>query len=54
MSFTPIIQNEHVNDLPEILTELNKKFTIERSRLFPFVVPLYDLNLIMGLRLRPR
>jgi hypothetical protein len=52
MSYDPIIQNEHVNEYPEIITLLQQEYAVEKSRFYPFVVPLYRLNLCVGLRVR--
>ncbi len=54
MSYIPIILNEHVNNLSEILALLDKHFIIDTSRFFPFRIPIYQLNLCAGLRLRPK
>jgi SAM-dependent methyltransferase len=52
MSFRPIIQNEHVSEYPEIITLLRREFHVEKWKFFPFGVPIYQLNLCVGLRLR--
>jgi len=54
MSYTPIIQNEHVNTYREIVALLQQFFTIDTSRYFPLFIPIYTINLCVGLRLRLR
>jgi SAM-dependent methyltransferase len=54
MSFKPIIQNEHVSEYPEIITLLQKEFKVEKSLFYPFAIPIYQVNLCVGLRLRSR
>lgn len=54
MSFHPITRNEHVSTFPEIISELKKKFTIQRSRFFPTFLPLATINLCAGFRLAKR
>jgi SAM-dependent methyltransferase len=53
MSYEWLIRSEHVNVPWEITSELKKRFTIERSRYFPFVVRSVEANLVIGLTLRP-
>jgi SAM-dependent methyltransferase len=53
MDFTPIIQNEHLSTLREIMATLMPHFVIERRRWFPFsFLPQSAANLIVGMRLR--
>jgi SAM-dependent methyltransferase len=52
MSYKPIIQNEHVNEYPEIITLLQKEFQVEKSAFYPFLIPVYQINLCVGLRVR--
>jgi len=54
MSYTPIIKNEHVSEYPEIVTLLQEHFDIERYRFFPFLIPFYHPNLVVGFRLQQK
>lgn len=49
-----VIEREHVNEPREIYEELAPYFTIEHRQHFPLRVPSVNLNLIIGLTLRPR
>jgi SAM-dependent methyltransferase len=53
MSYEWFIRSEHVNVPWEIVSELRKRFRIERTRYFPFLVPSVEANLVMGLTSRP-
>jgi len=48
------IENEHINMPREIMRELSRYFKIEHKSLYPFSVPIINLNLCIGLTLRPR
>ena len=48
------IEREHVNQPREIVGELKKFFTVSHRRFFPFRIPMYFCNLVIGLTLRPR
>jgi ubiquinone/menaquinone biosynthesis C-methylase UbiE len=48
------IEREHVNRPKEILAELKPYFEVTHRRFFPFRVPLYFCNLVVGLTLKPR
>jgi SAM-dependent methyltransferase len=48
------IEREHVSQPHEILEELSSCFTLEHRAFFPLVVPSVQLNLCIGLTLRPR
>lgn len=53
MDYTPIIRQEHVSTLPEILDELKAFFRVEKRRFFPLPwMPLQACNLVVGMRLR--
>jgi hypothetical protein len=54
LDYQPIIRNEHVNTYAEVRSLLDASFSIETSRFFPFFVPLADLNVCVGFRLRPK
>lgn len=54
MEYTPIIRNEHVNTYDEVLSLLKPDYDVEASRYFPLVAPSVDLNLVVGMRLRPK
>lgn len=53
MSYDWFVRSEHVNVPWEILSELRKRFSIEDSRYFPFRIPSVELNLVIGVTLRP-
>jgi len=53
--YGPFIAREHINLPAEILTELDRCFTIDRRRFFPLpFVPVVAANLCIGLAMRPR
>lgn len=54
MDYTPIVQNEHVSTLREVLVELMRTFEWRTRSFFPFRVPIITLNLCVALRLTPR
>lgn len=54
MSYDPIIANEHVNTLSEVLKELSTLFVAERTIRFPFNVPVNGVNLCIAIRMRKR
>jgi SAM-dependent methyltransferase len=54
MDYTPIIRNEHVSTLVEIMDALTGEFAIDVRSFFPLRVPLQTLNLCVALRLTPR
>jgi SAM-dependent methyltransferase len=54
MSYDPIIANEHVNTLDEVLQTLEPRFAAETVTRFPLGVPLDTLNLAIALRMRKR
>jgi hypothetical protein len=54
MDFLPLHLNEHVNSFGEVMYVLEKEFEIEKSRYFPLFVPLPNLNLCAGFRLRKK
>jgi SAM-dependent methyltransferase len=47
------IRYEHINLPWEIRSELEKRFRIEDSRYFPFLIPSVKVNLVIGLTMRP-
>lgn len=51
MPYRPIIANEHVNTIFEILPLLTPRFRVERKRFFPLPIPTVYPNLIIALRL---
>lgn len=51
MPYKPIMQAEHINDCDEILGLLKTGWRKQHSTYFPFLVPLWQGNLILGLRL---
>ena len=48
-SYDWFIKREHINSPTEILSQLDKHFTIRERSFFPFRVPVVDLNLCIGL-----
>lgn len=53
-SYQWFIEREHVNKPHEILEELDQYFIIKHRSFFPFTVPNVNLNLCIGLTLRPK
>jgi hypothetical protein len=53
-SYEPFIAAEHVNKADEILKELQRSFVPENTCFFPLRVPSVQLNLCIGLTLKPR
>ena len=54
MSYDPIIANEHVNTLDEVLHLLLADFEPLQTKRFPFNVPIDAVNLCIALRLKKR
>jgi len=54
MSFQPIHLNEHVNTYREVRYLLEQHFEIEDQTFFPLKVPVYFLNLCVGMRLKKK
>ena len=54
MPYKFVIEREHINVPQEIFEELDRYFTIEHRSFFPLLVPSVELNLVIGLNLRPR
>jgi SAM-dependent methyltransferase len=54
MDYTPIIRNEHVSTLDEIVEELDPVFDVGARFFFPLRVPIGALNLCVAFRLVPR
>lgn len=53
--YAEFYRREHINRIPEILSELDAWFTIERRGCFPFpFLPFHFCNLCIGYVLRPR
>jgi SAM-dependent methyltransferase len=48
-SYDWFIKREHINSPSEILSVLDKHFTIRERSFFPFRVPVVDMNLCIGL-----
>ncbi len=48
------IEREHLNRPAEIIGELEKVFRLERTRYFPFPIPLQFCNLVIGFNCRPK
>ena len=47
-------EREHINRPAEIIDELERCFSIEERSFFPLKVPSINVNLCIGLSLRPR
>ncbi|MEO5969571.1 MAG: class I SAM-dependent methyltransferase [Bdellovibrionia bacterium] len=54
MDYTPIVRNEHVSQYHELRMWILKFFRVEKSVMFPFRIPVAAINLVEGLRLRPK
>jgi len=54
MDYGPIIRNEHVSTLDEILDEVNRDFEVRLRSFFPLRIPIGALNLCVACRLVPR
>lgn len=52
--YSEFYQREHINLVPEILTELAPYFTIEDQSYFPLRLPFWFCNLCIGYSLKPR
>ncbi len=53
-SYRWFIEREHLNKPHEILEELAPYFTVLQKSYFPFIIPSINLNLCIGITLRPR
>jgi SAM-dependent methyltransferase len=53
-SYRWLIRREHINSPAEIRGALARKFSVERTRYFPFVVPVTDFNLVVGMVLKKK
>jgi SAM-dependent methyltransferase len=54
MDYGPIIRNEHVSTLDEILEELERGFQVRVRSFFPLHIPVSAVNLCVAFRLVPR
>lgn len=54
MSYRWLIEREHINLPHEILEVLAEHFIVEHRSLYPLAIPSVELNLVIGLTLRPR
>lgn len=54
MSYKWLIEREHINRPREIFEILDEHFTVEHRSFFPLLAPSIELNLAIGLTLRPR
>ena len=54
MSYDPIIANEHVNTLREVLETLEPHFVAETTSRFPLGIPINSFNLAIALRMKKR
>lgn len=52
-SYDWFIEREHINKPKEIMEELDPYFTVQDCTFFPFRVQSVDLNLCIGLKLKP-
>ncbi len=53
-SYRWLIESEHVNQAHEILCELRTRFHLADVTYFPSLIPLIDLNLLIGITCAPR
>ena len=53
-SYDEYIATEHVNQAAEIFDEIDQLFCAEHKSFYPMLVPSVNLNLCVGLTLRPR
>jgi ubiquinone/menaquinone biosynthesis C-methylase UbiE len=53
-SYRWLIEREHLNKPDEIISELQKWFTIQNRSFFPLALPLVFCNLCIGITLSPR
>ena len=54
MPYKWLIEREHINRPREIFGVLDELFTVEQRSFFPLRIPSIELNLVIGLTLRPR
>lgn len=54
MSYRWLIEREHINRPAEIFEELGACFSVVHRSFFPLAVPSVNMNLVIGLTLRPR
>ena len=54
MDYTPIIRNEHVSTLTELVQEMEPWFQTTWREYFPLPVPVAALNLVVAVRATPR
>jgi SAM-dependent methyltransferase len=52
-SYDWLIATEHCNLSHEVIEELERRFQITNTTYFPFLIPLVDANLVIGLTLTP-
>lgn len=53
-AYDMFIKREHINLPQEIFAELEKFFTVKHKSFFPFNVPIINMNLCIGITLRPK
>jgi len=53
VSYDWLIKYEHCNNANEVIEEINKQFKIVKSEYFPTRIPSIQLNLFIGLVLKP-
>ena len=54
MKYAWLMEREHVNVPSEIFEVLDEHFTVEHRSYYPLRVPVVNLNLVIGLTLKPR
>ncbi len=54
MSYDPIVANEHVNTLRDVLETLEPRFVAESISRFPLGIPINSLNLAIALRMKKK
>jgi SAM-dependent methyltransferase len=53
-SYDWLIKYDHVNTARDVLYELDKRFKVEATSYFPFLIPVADLELVIGLTCVPK
>ncbi|HEY9676797.1 MAG TPA: class I SAM-dependent methyltransferase [Drouetiella sp.] len=48
------IDSEHISIPDEIIKEVSRYFECDHKEFFPFMVPITDINLVIGLTFKPR
>jgi len=54
MKMNWLVKSEHVNEPREVAKELKKFFHVSHRSFYPFKIPAVNLNLVLGLVLKPK